>query len=386
MNFELTDDQSAFADMASGLFADYCSDEQLRAHDAAGTAPFFKELWQQCVTAGLNSILVPEEHGGLGLGMTELMAVLQQQGRSLALVPLWEPQVTVAALAQFSPAALPQVLSDAMGSDAPVALSLQSMSRSRGPSLQLTRAADGWTLSGFEGAVQLGAEARYALLAANANGETRLVLVDLTQAGVQRTAGRDQHHQSIADVVFDGVALKAENVLPLAATAWVEQRAIACLASLQLGVTEEQLRRTVAYVSERKQFGRVIGSFQLVTGQMADCHILTDALRSVLWQLVYRLDAGLGAAPQAAATRVLANDTGHRAGHTAQHVHGGIGVDLTYPMHRFLFWTRTLGLALGSTEHHLAKLGDWLVENDNLGWKYDAPEDDSRDNNTRKEA
>ena len=394
MNFDLTDDQSAFADMAAGLFADYCSDEQLRAHDAAGTAPFFQELWQQCVTAGLNSILVPEEHGGLGLGMTELMAVLQQQGRALALVPLWEPQVTVAALAQFSPAALPQVLETAMGSESPVALSLQSLSRSRGPSLQLSRAGEGWTLSGFESAVSLAAEARYALLAANADGEMRLVLVDVTQAGVQRTAGRDQHHQSIADLAFDGVALKAENVLPLAATAWVEQRAIACVAALQLGVTEQQLRRTVEYVSEREQFGRVIGSFQLVAGQMADGHIATEALRSVLWQLVYRLDANLGAAPHAYAVRALANDTGHRAGHMAQHVHGGIGVDLTYPIHRFLFWTRALGAALGSSEHHLAQLGDWLVENDHLGWKYDAPEDDGSSaanstnstTNNRKEA
>lgn len=401
MNFDLTDDQRAFADMAAGLFADYCSDEQLRAHDAAGTEPFFKDLWQQCVAAGLNSILVPEEHGGLGLGMTELMAVLQQQGSALALVPLWEPQVTVAALAQFSPAALPQVLDDAMGSEVPVALSLQSLSRSRGPSLQLSRAGAGdaaaWTLSGFESAVALAAQARYALLAAqvdgSADGEMRLVLVDVTQAGVQRTAGRDQHHQSIADLVFDGVALKAENVLPLAATAWVEQRAIACVAALQLGVTEQQLRRTVAYVSEREQFGRVIGSFQLVAGQMADGHIATEALRSVLWQLVYRLDANVGAAPHAYGVRVLANDTGHRAGHMAQHVHGGIGVDLTYPMHRFLFWTRALGAALGSSERHLAQLGDWLVENDHLGWKYDAPEDDGSSaansnttTNNRKEA
>ncbi len=391
MNFDLTDDQRAFADMAAGLFADYCSDEQLRAHDAAGTEPFFTELWQQCVTAGLNSILVPEEHGGLGLGMTELMAVLQQQGRALALVPLWEPQVVVAALAQFSPAALPQVLETALGSESPVALSLQSPSRSRGSSLQLSRAGAGWTLSGFESAVALGAQARYALLAAQvdggADGEMRLVLVNVAQAGVQRTAGRDQHHQSIADMAFDGVALPTENVLPLAATAWVEQRAIACTAALQLGVTEEQLRRTVEYVSERKQFDRVIGSFQLVTGQMADGHIATEALRSVLWQLVYRLDAGLGAAPHASAARVQANETGHRVGHMAQHVHGGIGVDITYPMHRFLFWSRALALALGGVDHHLAQLGDWLVENDNLGWKYDAAEDDgSASNNTRKEA
>ena len=387
MNFDLTDDQSAFADMAAGLFADYCSDEQLRAHDAAATEPFFKALWQQCAAAGLNSILVPEEHGGLGLGMTELMAVLQQQGRALALVPLWEPQVTVAALAQFAPAALAQVLDEAMGSEAPVAVSLQSLSASRGPSLQLARAGDGWTLSGFEHSVALGAEARHALLAADAGGEMRLVLVDLTQTGVQRTAGRDQHHQSIADLAFDAVALAQHNVLPLAATAWVEQRAIACVAALQLGVTEQQLRRTVEYVSERQQFGRAIGSFQLVAGQMADGHIAVEALRSLLWQLVYRLDAGLGCAPQASATRALANDTGHRAGHMAQHVHGGIGVDLTYPMHRFLFWSRALNVVLGGTEHHLAQLGDWLVENDNLGWKYDAAEDDgSASNNTCKEA
>ena len=219
----------------------------------------------------------------------------------------------------------------------------------------------------------------------------RLVLVDVTQAGVQRTAGRDQHHQSIADLAFDGVALKAENVLPLAATAWVEQRAIACVAALQLGVTEQQLRRTVAYVSEREQFGRVIGSFQLVAGQMADGHIATEALRSVLWQLVYRLDANLGAAPHAYGVRALANDTGHRAGHMAQHVHGGIGVDITYPIHRFLFWSRALGMALGGTEHHLARLGDWLANNDTLGWKYDAAEDDNDNStpnptNTREEA
>lgn len=384
MNFELSEDQRAFADMASGLFADFCSDDQLRAHDASG-APFMQELWQQCVAAGLNTVMVPEEQGGLGLGMTELMAVLEQQGRALAMVPLWEPQLTLAALAKFAPAALPQVLDDALSGEAPVALSLQSLSQSRGPSLQLTSAGKGWTLTGQTSAVPLGAQARQALLAAEAQGPMRLVLVDLTQAGVQRTEGRDQHHQSVADLAFDCVAVAADNVLPVAATGWVEQRAIACLAALQLGVTQEQLRRTVEYVSERQQFGRVIGSFQLVAGQMADGYIAVEALRTSLWQLVYRLDAHLGAAPQAWATRTLANDTGHRAGHMAQHVHGGIGVDITYPIHRFLFWSRALGMALGGTEHHLARLGDWLANNDTLGWKYDAAEDNNH-NHTHEEA
>lgn len=382
MNFQLSEDQSAFAEMASGLFADYCTDDKLRDHDAS-SAPFMQDLWQQCVASGLNTVLVPEDQGGLGLGMTELMAVLEQQGRALALVPLWEPQLTVAALAQFAPAALPQVLGDAVSGTAPVALSLNALTQSRGPSLQLARAGDGgsWTLSGHANAVPLGAQARQALLAADAEGQMRLVLVELAQAGVERAEGMDQHHLSVADLAFDGVAVADANVLPVEATGWVEQRAIACLAALQLGVTQEQLRRTVGYVSEREQFGRVIGSFQLVAGQMADGYIATEALRTSVWQLVYRLDAQLGAAPQAWATRTLANDTGHRAGHMAQHVHGGIGVDLTYPIHRFLFWSRALAVALGGTEHHLARLGDWLADNDTLGWKYDAAEDQGNSKN-----
>jgi len=378
MNFQLSEDQHAFAEMAQGLFADFCSDEQLRAHDVCG-APFMADLWRQCVAAGLHTVLVPEAQGGLGLGMTDLMAVLEQQGRALALVPLWEQQVIVAALAQFAPAALAPVIGHALAGEAPLALSLAALSQSRGASLRLERAGEGWMLSGLAPAVPLGGQARYALLAADCQGEMRLALVDLAQPGVQRSEGLSQHHQALADLSFEALPLAGHAVLPAAATIWTEQRSIACLAALQLGVTQQQLRRTVEYVSERKQFDRVIGSFQLVAGQMADGHIATETLRTSLCQLVYRLDAGQGSAPQAWATRTLANDTGHRVGHMAQHVHGGIGVDITYPMHRFLYWSRALGSALGGSDYHLAKLGDWLADNDTLGWKYDLAEDNSNE-------
>ncbi|MDE2160568.1 MAG: acyl-CoA dehydrogenase, partial [Burkholderiales bacterium] len=138
----------------------------------------------------------------------------------------------------------------------------------------------------------------------------------------------------------------------------------------------EQLQRTVQYLSERRQFERPIGSFQLVAGQMADGHIAVEALRSALWQLVYRLDAGLPAQPQALALRVLACECGHRTGHMAQHVHGGMGVDVSYPIHRYLYWSRALGAALGGSASHLERLGDWLADHDGLGWKYDLPEED----------
>ena len=291
MDFQLTEDQRAFADMAQSLFADYCSDDQLRAHDTSG-APYQQALWQQCVAAGLHGITVPEEHGGLGLGMTELMAVLEQQGRALALVPLWEQQLAAATLARFGCAALQPALAALMAGEI-AAVSLAGLAQSRGCTLRLARRVDGWILQGSSPAVPLAAAARHALLVAQAEDGPRLVWLALDAAGITRTPGQSQHHQEIADLQFDGVALAGDAVLPTAAIAWLEPRAIAALASIQLGVTAEQLRRTVAYVSERKQFDRPIGSFQLVAGQMADGHIALEALRSSLWQLVYRLDAGL---------------------------------------------------------------------------------------------
>ncbi|WP_404302882.1 acyl-CoA dehydrogenase family protein [Alicycliphilus denitrificans] len=374
MDFQLTEDQRAFSDMAQGLFADYCSDDQLRAHDTSGV-PFMQDLWQQCVAAGLHSITVPEEHGGLGLGMTELMAVLEQQGRALALVPLWEQQLAAATLARFGSAsaqtALPALLAGEVA-----AVSLAGLAQSRGCTLHLQQSSTGGQLQGMSPAVPLAGNARHALLVAEASDGPRLVWLDLQAPGVTRAVGQSQHHQQVADVHCANTPLSAVTVLPPAAIAWLQPRALAALAALQMGVTQQQLRRTVEYVSERKQFDRVIGSFQLVAGQMADGHIALEALRSSVWQLVYRLDAGLGALPQAHAVRALANDSGHRVGHMAQHVHGGMGVDVTYPIHRFLYWSRALAVTLGGTEHHLAALGDWLADNDNLGWKYDLAEDE----------
>ena len=374
MNFELTDDQKAFADMAAGLFADYCGDEQLRAHDS-GQAPFMQDLWKQCITAGLHTVLVPQERGGLGLGLTELMGILEQQGRALALLPLWEQQVGLAALDRFGVAAPEGLWQALLHEGIPLALSLSALSDSRGDGLQVQHHGGAFVMQGRAAAVGLGQSARFALLAGALDGQMRLLMVDLDASGVTRTTGRSQHHLEVADLDFHNCPLAAWQVLPEAALPWVAERAAACLAALQLGVTQAHLRRTVDYVSERQQFGRAIGSFQLVSGQMADGYIALEALRSALWQLVYRLDAGLGAAPQALATRVLANDAGHFAGHMAQHVHGGIGVDLTYPIHRFLYWSRALGAALGGSEHQLLALGDWLASHDALGWKYDAPEE-----------
>lgn len=370
MDFQLSEDQRAFADMAQGLFADFCTDDKLRAHDTSGQ-PYMQALWEQCVAAGLHSILVPEEAGGLGLGMSEMLAVLEQQGKALAVVPLWQQQVALAALAKFTPDAVvtAPVVEAGMAGEL-LALSSQELHHSRAPLLRL----EGNALTGVAYAVTLADVANRVLLTAtDAQGQVQLVLVDVRQASVRRDAGLSQNYWGVADLHFQNTPVMA--VLQAPALRWVYERALASLACLQQGLTQEQLRRTVEYGIERKQFDRPIGSFQLAQGQGADCYILMQAQRSALYQLIWRLDEQLPSTPQAHAVRALSNELGLKVGRVAQHMHGGMGVDVTYPMHRFLLWSRFFATEAGSAEQHLEALGQWLADNDNLGWKYDLPED-----------
>ena len=373
MDFELSDDQRAIAEMAGSLFADHCTDERLRAFDGAGK-PFMQDLWGKCVETGLHALAIPEDSGGSGLGMTELMLVLEAQGRALGQVPLWRHQLAAATLARFGGDACAAVVSAAADSRMLLTLSLDAVAAPAGVTLDARRTDGGWRLAGKVAAVPLGADVCQGLLLANTPDGTRLILVDLRANGIEKIAGVFTHGEAVADLILDGVSVAPGAVLPEEAGEWLETRAIAALAALQLGVSSEQIRRTVAYVSERQQFDRAIGSFQAVQMSMADAHIAVEALRSALWQLCYRLDAGLPARPEALATKYLACETGHIVGHKAQHVHGGIGVDLTYPIHRYLYWSRALGITLGGAAATLERLGDWLANNDKLGWKYDLEE------------
>ena len=373
MDFELTEEQLAIAEMAQSVFADYCTDDRLRQFDTRDQA-YMEPLWQLCVETGLQALAIPENQGGTGLGMTELLCVLEAQGRALGQVPLWRHQLAAATLAQFADPALHAWAVEAAAGRTLLTLDLSGLNTAHGMTLHAQPVEGGWRLSGRVSALALAEQSQAALLLVNAEGQPRLAFIELTAQGITHVPGRMTHGEAIADLQIVGLPITAQQLLPVAALEWLEPRSTAALAALQLGVSAEQIRRTVEYVTDRRQFDRSIGSFQAVQMSMANAHIALEALRSCLWQLCYRLDAGLPAPSEALATAWQACEAGHVIGHNAQHVHGGIGVDLTYPMHRFLYWSRALGSALGGSAASLERLGDWLSHNDKLGWKYDLEE------------
>lgn len=373
MDFNLTEEQSAIADMANSLFTDTCTDEFLRDYDEAGQGTM-SELWKACIETGLQGVIIPEATGGIDLGMTELSLVLQAQGGALGQVPLWRHQVTATAIAKFGHADLESIAQAAAEGTNLLTLAFNLVNNFSEAQMSVEKTSNGLKLTGLVQSVAVAGLADFILLPLTVDGEVRWALIESKASGLSLTKGLMTQGEEVADLHLNGVVISDSALLDSDTDRWLVPRVLASLASLQLGVSETQITKTVEYISERKQFGRAIGTFQAVQMTMADTKIALEALRSSVWQLCYRLDNGLSCEHEALATAWQACEAGHTIGHKAQHVHGGFGVDISYIIYRYLYWSRAISLNLGGSPALLAKLGDALTESDKLGWKYDLDE------------
>jgi alkylation response protein AidB-like acyl-CoA dehydrogenase len=135
------------------------------------------------------------------------------------------------------------------------------------------------------------------------------------------------------------------------------ERARTGLCALQLGVTEEAVRRAAAYLNERHQFGRPLSSFQGTMLRAADAYIDTEAIRVTLWHAAWRLDTGRPASEAVAVAKWWASEAGQRVVHATQHLHGGMGADVEYPIHRYFLWGKQIELMLEGPSAQLARMG-----------------------------
>ena len=137
---------------------------------------------------------------------------------------------------------------------------------------------------------------------------------------------------------------------------------MAAVCATQTGVCEEALAITARYVSEREQFGSKLGTFQAVGQRVADAYIDTEAIRLTSLQATWRLSEGLDAHDELMTAKFWAAEGAQRVVHAAQHLHGGIGMDLDYPIHRYFLWAKELELTLGGATAQLLRLGASIAE------------------------
>lgn len=359
MEFSFSEDQRAVADLAADVFSAHGSDDY-NAKFAESGQSFDAQLWEQVVQTGLVNLALSTDSGGSGLGMTELGLVLEQQGKHLAVAPLWQHQLVSLAIEAHGSAQLRLRVLSAMASGEKIAGLATELEHCA--SLQARRGTDGWVLNGNLAAVLFDDVHSWLLLPGQTDQGLRLFLVAASQNGITKKAGMLTDMQPLCDIAFDNVSLPEDSVLNTDAIAWLEPRMALCITSLQLGVLAESLHRTAVYSNERHQFGRPIGSFQALAVRAADAYIEVELLRSAQWQLAWRIDQGLPATAAGRVAKHHAGLAGHIVGHTAQHIHGGVGADLRYPIHRFYLKSQALAAIGGGAEEQIARIGRELAQ------------------------
>ena len=174
--------------------------------------------------------------------------------------------------------------------------------------------------------------------------------------------GLPEARVDLENVSVGGDALLGELPQGRAILEWLLERANAALAATMLGACEAALDLTAEYAKTRKQFDQPIAMFQAVGHRAADAYVDVEGIRLTTLQAVWRISAGLPAATQVAVAKHWACEAGQRVVHAAQHLHGGIGVDREYPLHRFFLIVKQLELTLGGSTQQLVQLGNLLAE------------------------
>jgi alkylation response protein AidB-like acyl-CoA dehydrogenase len=364
MDFALTDSQKTVVDLAGKIFKDRLTQEQLRAVERSASRTD-DALWGQLAAAGLLGVGLPDDVGGNGDGLLELCALLATAGAAAAPVPLWAVLVTGAApIARFgSDAQKKALLPGIVAGTSLVAAALLEPAEldARVPGTVARRQGDGWRLTGVKTGVPVAGRASRLLVPARVEGgDAAVFIVDPKAAGVAieaqtATSGELQGQVTLRDAVAEDVLGGVEQ--GPAVLDWLVDRATVGLCAVELGIVEQVLRMTASYTAQRVQFDRPIATFQAVAQRAADAYIDVETIRLTLWEAAWRLEQGLPAAREIAIAKYWASDGGQRVTYAAQHLHGGMGYDLEYPLARYYPMSKQIELTLGGAHAQLARMG-----------------------------
>lgn len=361
MDFAYSDEQSELRRLAKEVFA---SADDVKHLEAVESEPdwFDTELWQRLASTNLLGVTIPVADGGLGFGILEACLVAEQCGRTLGHVPLIPTIVGgVMPVARFgSDEHRRELLGGVLGGETRLTA---APGQDGDPPLLAHSDGSGWVLEGQVPFVPWAHLAQAVVVPASEGNDRGLFLVPLgpdTSRERQVTMSGDPQFV----VGFDGTsatALVSPGPAGDAAVAWLRQLLQVAHCALELGIAEAALRMTARYTSQRVQFERPIATFQAVGHRMADSYIDVLAMRWTMLEAAAALASGESADEAVCTAKWWACDGGHRVVSAAQHCHGGVGVDMSYPLYRHFLWSKQVEVTLGSGAQLLAELGQRIA-------------------------
>ena len=371
MDFSFSEEQEAVRELADRIFADLSTQERLRELELEPDGDRFdRKLWSELAAAGLLGIALPEAVGGAGLGFLEAGLLAEAAGRTAAYVPVVETLAAAApAIARFGTDAQQQRwLPDVVAGDSVLTTALVELGGTPGaPATVAEPSGDGWILTGVKACVPSGTFADAVLVSARI--EPDAVAVFLVGSGaegltIERQVANNGQPEGL--LTLSGTAVGPDALLGSVADGpavidWLVQRSTAALALVQAGAAAASIALLAEYTKTREQFGKPTATFQAVGQRAADAYVDAEAIRLTAWQAAWRLDEGLPAEKEIAVAKFWAADGGQRVVHAAVHLHGGVGVDREYPLHRFFLNTKHIELTLGGATDQLLRLGATLA-------------------------
>ncbi len=370
MALVLTEEQVMIRDSAAGFLAEKATVSQLRElRDSESAAGYDQEIWREMVDMGWAGIAIDEEFGGLGFGYTGLGLVLEQMGRNLSASPLQSTVLVGATLiTELGSRAQKEALLPGIASgEKLVTLALQEGPHHRPEHTCLSAKEEGgvYTLQGEKTLVLDAHVADTFIVIARTSGSAgeenglSAFLVDTGTEGVsvERTSMIDSRNAGV--VSFNGVQCGAEQLLGTPGQAWkglsrTLDIANIGLAAELLGLSLEAFERTMVYLKERKQFGRVIGSFQGLQHRAAELYAELELARSIVLQALQAIDNGdEDISVHASAAKAKLCEVAQRASNEGIQMHGGIGMTDEHEIGFFIKRARLVQHLFGDYNYHL---------------------------------
>jgi len=362
MDFNVAETEAAAAELAARVLS--ASAPVALAEDASGRGTDLDgSLWKELGQAGLLSLAVPAELGGEGLGIQATAAVLTEVGKHAARVPaLATLALGVLPVARSAASDVKDLLLSGVGAGETIltaAIREPSRPMPLAPATIATVHQQGTTVSGVKVGVPYAAAARWILVPASTNAGDAIVVVvepDADGLSCQRTpssSGLPEYTIRLSDspvlAVLQGCSVADLYYLAAAGACAVAD-----------GVLAAALDLTTTHIRTREQFGRPLATFQAVAQQIADVYAAARTMHLITVSACWQLDQGRGDGAAERDVDVAAYwlaEYGPAALRTCHHLHGGLGMDVTYPLPRYSALMTDLAAFLGGTAERLDRLG-----------------------------
>ncbi|MDR0226691.1 MAG: acyl-CoA dehydrogenase family protein [Burkholderiaceae bacterium] len=365
MDFDFSDDQQQLRDAVRRWVDKAYGFERRRAIVEAGG--FSREVWGELAELGLTALTVPEAHGGLGLGATDVMVVMEELGRGLVMEPLSQAFVASAVLGQYAEAGLAgQWLARVASGEALVVMAHQERQaryRLDACAATATRSGSGYTVDATKSLVPAGDAADAFLVPAQLDGKLALFLVERGASGASTQGYRTQDGSRAAELRCQASPATLVSAEGLAALTLAQDVANAALCAEGVGAMEQTLHLTTDYMNQRKQFGVVIASFQALRHRVADMKMQLELSRSMSYYASLKMGAPEAERHVAVSrAKVQLGQSLRLVGQQSVQLHGGIGVTDEYAGSHYFKRLTQMEMTGGDTLHHLGIVSSRMQE------------------------